>query len=269
MKLKMLNGLPRLTINVIKINNGVKIFREFIFPSRPINFFKYLIFFWTSKFNKNFINSNFEAGVYLSHLRVTKPNDKVLAIGLGSGSTLIAVVKLMDRGFYRCIEASADQIEIANKNIGINNLNINKYEILNAFSGTEVFGSYGESSSNNIDINNYDYDVLEMDCEGSELSILSSLTMRPRNIIVELHPRHFPQEYKDFDAFLNLMVSIGYKYQFAYGHNGDYLEIEYARMYYNSTNFQGNNDSCIEDRSVHFFGACPIVVTFFYDSISN
>jgi hypothetical protein len=143
------------------------------------------------------------------------------------------------------------------------------YEILNAFAGKEVFESYGESSSNNIDINNYDFDVLELDCEGSELSILSSLTKRPRNIIVELHPKHFPQEYKDFDVFLNLMVTKGYKYQFAYGHNGDYLDINYARKYFNSTNVIGNSDSCIEDRSVHFFGVCLIVVTFIYDSITN
>jgi hypothetical protein len=269
MRLKIINGLPRLTINVIKINNGIKIYREFVFPSKLIDFLKYLIFFCSSKLNLNFINSNFEAGVYLSHLRVTRPNDKVLAIGLGSGSILIAVVKLMDCGFYRCIEASENQIEIANKNIGINNININKYEILNAFAGTEVFGSYGESSKNNIDINTYDFDVLEMDCEGSELSILSSLTKRPRNIIVELHPRHFPQEYKDFDVFLNLMETKGYKYQFAYGHNGDYLDIEYARKYYNSTNVRGNNDSCSEERNQHFFGACPIVVTFIQDSISK
>jgi hypothetical protein len=108
-----------------------------------------------------------------------------------------------------------------------------------------------------------------MDCEGSELSILSSLTKRPRNIIVELHPRHFPQKYKDFDVFINLMETKGYKYQFAYGHNGDYLDIEYARKYYNSTNVRGNNDSCSEERNLHFFGACPIVVTFIQDSISK
>jgi hypothetical protein len=272
MKFKMINGLPRLTVSGIVINNGVKIKREFVFPNRPITFLQEVILALRSSFNKHSINGNFEAGVYLSHLRVTRPNDKVLAVGLGSGSTLISVVKLMEHssgGFYRCIEASESQIEIAKENIGLNNLDSNKYKILNAFAGDEVFGSYGESSKNNIDINNFDFDVLEMDCEGSELSILSSLTKRPRNIIVELHPRHFPHEYKDFDVFLNLMETKGYKYQFAYGHNGDYLDIEYARKYYNSTNFRGNNESCIEDRSVHFFGACPIVVTFIYDSITK
>jgi hypothetical protein len=272
MKFKMINGLPRLTVSGNVINNGVKIKREFVFPSRPITFLQEVILALRSSFNKHSINGHFEAGVYLSHLRVTRPNDKVLAVGLGSGSTLIPVVKLLDHslgGFYRCIEASESRIEIAKENIDLNNIDSKMYEILNAFAGKEVFESYGESSNNNIDINNYDYDVLEMDCEGSELSILSSLSKRPRNIIVELHPRHFSQEYKDFDVFVALMETKGYKYQFAYGHNGDYLDIDYARNCYNSTNVLGHSDSCIEDRSVHFFGACPIVVTFIYDSITK
>jgi len=80
----------------IVINNGVKIKEEFVFPSRPITFLQDIIFALRSRFKKYSINGNFEAGVYLSHLRVTKPNDKVLAVGLGNGSTLIPVVKLMN-----------------------------------------------------------------------------------------------------------------------------------------------------------------------------
>jgi hypothetical protein len=200
---------------------------------------------------------------------VTKPNDKVLAIGLGTGSTLIPIVKLMESsgGFYRCIEASENQIMIANENIDLNNIDSSKFEIINAFAGKEVYSSNGESSKKNIDINNFEFDVLEMDCEGSELSILSSLTKRPRNIIVELHPRHFSEEYKDFDVFLALMERKGYKYQFAFGHNGDYLDIKWARKYYNSNQMLLETDRCIEDRNVHFFGACPIVVTFINNSI--
>jgi len=33
-----------------------------------------------------------------------------------------------------------------------------------------------------------DCDVLEMDCEGADTSILSNLNIRPRVIIVEIHP---------------------------------------------------------------------------------
>lgn len=265
MKFKIENRFPRLFLTGTVVNNGVKVYREFSFPSRPIKFIEDIILILRSKFERHSINSNFEAGVYLSHLRVTKPNDRILAIGLGSGTTLIPMVKLMNNlqgGFYRCIEASESQINIAKKNIELNNIDISKFEIVNAFAGSEVYGSYGESSKKNIDINNYDFDVLEMDCEGSELSILQSLTKRPRNIIVELHPRHFDEEHKDFDNFLRLMEKKGYKYQFAYGHNGDYLDIQYARKYYNSTNTLREDHSCIEERNIHFFGACPIVVTF-------
>lgn len=34
-------------------------------------------------------------------------------------------------------------------------------------------------------------DVLEMDCEGSELGILSKMLIRPRVLIIELHPKMY------------------------------------------------------------------------------
>ena len=112
MKIKIINGIPRIVVSGTVINNGVKIQSEFIFPSRPINFLSDLILFLRSKLNYHNVNSNFEAGVYLSHLKVTKPEDRILAVGLGSGSTLIPLIKFMDPsgGFYRCIEASSSQI---------------------------------------------------------------------------------------------------------------------------------------------------------------
>lgn len=265
MKLEVKNKIPRIVLMATEINNGVKIHRDLYFPNRPTNFLLDLIIFLISKFNRYSMNGNFEAGVYLSHLRVTKSDDKVLAVGLGSGSTLIPIVKLMEhsgRGFYRCIEASESQIEKAKKNIELNNIDSSKYEIINAFAGNNSFDTWGMSSAKNIDVNDYEFDVLEMDCEGSELSIIQSLKRTPRNIIVELHPGQFMSEFKEFDAFLNLMEEKGYKYQFAYGHNGDYLDIEDAREYYNSTNTSGNIYNCREDRIKHFFSVCPIVVTF-------
>ena len=171
MKIIIKNGLPRLVVLGTIINNGVKVYREFTLPRRPINLLEDLILILRSRFQRHNINSTFEAGVYLSHLRVTRPEDRILAVGVGSGSTLIPMVKLMEHsgsGFYRCIEASSSQIEIAKKNIELNSIDNSKFEIVNAFAGTEVYGAYGESSKNNIDVNNYDFDVLELDCEGSE-----------------------------------------------------------------------------------------------------
>jgi SAM-dependent methyltransferase len=269
MKFTLRNKIPRLIFMGLVINNGVKIRREFIFPSRPINFLQDLIFIFRSKFNRHSINGNFEAGVYLSHLRVTKPNDKILAVGLGTGSTLISVVKLMDSGlgFYRCIEASETQIEIARKNVELNNIEYSRFEILNAVAG-EIKESWGSESLLNININDYDFDVLELDCEGSELSIIQSLEKTPRNIIVELHPGHFPDEYKEFDVFIDLMKIKNYEYMFAYGHSGDYLDIHSAKNYYNSTKTSGKLYDCDEDRVDHYFVVCPIVVTFIYNPLT-
>lgn len=266
MKIKIINGFPRLLVSTTIINNGVRINKLLYIPNGFIGTFGVFIKILRNK-TKKYQYYNDEAGVYLSHLRVTRPEDSILAIGLGTGSTLIPMVKLMEPyggGFYRCIEASSSQIELAKTNIDLNNIDPYKYEILNAFAGSKVYEAYGEIIDNNINLNDFDFDILELDCEGSELSILTSLTKRPRNIIVELHPKHFDEKYKDFNNLLMLMEEKEYKYLFAYGHGGDYLDIEDAREYYNSTNAQGEKDSCIEDRNRHFFGVCPIVVTFIY-----
>lgn len=118
MKIKIIHGLPRLIVTGVVINNGVKIIKEFILPSRAINSIQDIILILRSKFNRHSTNHNSEAGVYLSHLRVTKPGDKILAVGLGWGYTLIPIVKLLETssgGFYRCVEASESQIKIAEK----------------------------------------------------------------------------------------------------------------------------------------------------------
>jgi hypothetical protein len=265
MKIKIKNGLPRLVFLGTVINNGVKIYREFVLPSKLINSLEDLILIIRSKYEKHTINHNFEAGVFLSHLRVTNPDDRILAVGLGTGSTLIPMVKFMETtggGFYRSIEASESQIEIARKNIELNNIDCSRYEIINAYAGKDSYDIWGIGSNINLDINEYEFDVLEMDCEGSELSIIQSLKRTPRNIIVELHPGHFTSEYKDFDRFLQFMDGKGYVFQFAYGHSGDFLNINSARRYYNSTKTSGNLYDCKEDRTTHFFVVCPIVVTF-------
>lgn len=266
MKIKIIKGIPRLIVAGVVINNWVKVYREFNLPSKPINFFQDLILLLRGKQNIHSLNHNFEAGVYLSHLRVTKPDDKILAVGLGIGATLIPIVKFIgaSKGFYRCIEASDYQIRIALKNIELNNIDDSKFEIINAFAGNNSYDTWGKSSAKNLDINIYEFDILEMDCEGSELSILQSLIKTPRNIIVELHPVHFPLKFKDFDNLLKLLEEKGYEYQFAYGHSGDFLDINAARYSYNSTNTTGNIYACNEDRSKQFFMVCPIVVTFTY-----
>ena len=43
MKVRVMNGIPRLTFITTEINNGVRIFKEINFPSRPITLFNDLL----------------------------------------------------------------------------------------------------------------------------------------------------------------------------------------------------------------------------------
>jgi hypothetical protein len=260
MKLTSKNGFPRLSFEVQVINNGVKIMKEMYFPTRPVILMQDLVTIARSRLNKHAINHNFEAGVYLSHLRVTRKDDCVLAVGLGSGSTLISTCKILDSrlgGSYTCIEASKSQIQIAEINIGLNTFDKSTYNIINGFVGNSVYDSWGNPSRKQIDINDFEFDILEMDCEGSELSILEGLNKIPKYIIVELHPNFFDVKYQDFNALIEFMDSKGFKYYFAYGHNGDQLTYEDAGKFYNI-----NNDLDLERVNNYYFGVTPIVVTF-------
>lgn len=264
MKLKIINSIPRIVIQGHIINNGVKIRRDFILSARPIVFFEQILAIYSGFANKYRYNYNNEGGVFYSHLRVTKPSDKILAIGLGQATTLIAVVKMLDNsGFYRCIESSESQIKIASENINLNEIDRSKYEIINGYAGKEIFGSYGNPSENPININDFDFNILEMDCEGSELSILNSLTKTPDYIIVEVHPYNYPGDFSDFELFIDFMKSKEYRYECSFGHNGDMLNFNDASNYYNLS-INRKHDCMIANNS-HMFRVCPIVVTFARD----
>jgi hypothetical protein len=74
-----------------------------------------------------------------------------------------------------------------------------------------------------------DFDILELDCEGSEIEILQDLTARPRHIIVEMHPM-----YHDIDIvdFLEMMKSKGYILANIYTVNGDVVISEEIQMFF-------------------------------------
>lgn len=255
-------GLPLLSLNIIVINNGIKLNKKITLPDRPSVMINDIILLIRSWRDKHAVNHNDEAGVYISHLRVTQKNDKVLAIGLGNGGTLIPVTQLISPlGIYTCIEPSSSQIEMAKQNILLNNVEESKYQIIHGYAGNEIFDSPGEILTKKNDINLFEFDVLELDCEGCELAILSKLAKKPRNIIVELHPNYFSEEFKQLDDILNLLETKGYEYLFSYGHAGDFLRIEQAKVFYQSDTIK-DKFKLIDNNGNVIFGAHPIVVTF-------
>ena len=230
-KFKVVNKIPRIMFRYKSISTNKQLaYKYFPLPTRPstiLNFLR-IIFFGDPN------NYRDELGILLSHDDIYKEEDIILAVGVGSGISLIHNCK-KDRapGSFIGIDGSKDQIEIAKDNTRLNGVDSTKFKLIEGFVGkpTNLYGSKNQQSSKIIDINQFDFDILELDCEGSEIEILRDLTARPRHIIVEMHPifRNI-----DIYVFLDSMRNKGYDQGKAYTINGESVNSEDVHGYFAS-----------------------------------
>lgn len=215
MKITLVKFIPRITFRYkSKTTNSYKSYKDLVFPARPkimISEIKKIL-----NDSKDVIELD-EMGILLSHDLVTKDTDTICAVGLGGGISLIhnCLKERPDKSFIG-IEASSNQIKKTISNAKLNKINSAKYKLINGYGGTtdsHIYGAENKISKEFIDINKIKFDVLELDCEGAELNILSNLTAKPRHIIVETHPSLVSIDYNEFS---NLMTSKGYFLNFAY-----------------------------------------------------
>jgi hypothetical protein len=228
-KFKVVNKIPRIMLRYKSISTSKQLaYKYFSLPARPstiLNFLRNILFGDPNNFRD-------ELGILLSHDDIYKEEDIILAVGVGSGISLIHNCK-KDRGpgSFIGIDGSKDQIEIAKDNARLNEADFSKFILIEGFVGkpTNVYGSENQKSTNTVDINKLDFDVLELDCEGSEIEILEELTARPRHIIVEMHP-----VYRGIDIvdFLEMMKSKGYILADIYTVNGDVVIFEEIQMFF-------------------------------------
>jgi hypothetical protein len=228
-KFKVVNKIPRIMFRYKSISTNKQLaYKYFYLPTRPATILNFLriIFFGDPN------NYRDELGILLSHDDIYKEEDIILAVGIGSGISLIHNCK-KDRGpeSFIGIDGSKDQIEIAKDNARLNELDFSKFKLIEGFVGnpTNIYGSDNQITTKIIDINHMDFDILELDCEGSEIEILQNLTARPRHIVVEMHPM-----YRDIDIvdFLEMMKSKGYILANIYTVNGDVVISEEIQMFF-------------------------------------
>lgn len=121
--------------------------------------------------------------------------DYVVVIGGGYGVTSIHAAKAVGpEGQVNIFEASREHIEILKRASELNQVS-DRCQINHAIVGPDIsiFGSFGDPAI--IDpVDLPDSDVLELDCEGAELAILSEMEINPKTIIVEIHPHKFDDE---------------------------------------------------------------------------
>lgn len=137
-----------------------------------------------------------------------RPGDHITIIGGGNGVTAVIASKLVGSGGSVLVfEASATQFNICRSVIEINQTP-NNVQLQNATVGkaVAVYHNEGEYSQKLPAEHLEECDILELDCEGSEIEILSKMKIRPREIIVETHGVHGAPT----SSVMNILQEMGY-----------------------------------------------------------
>jgi hypothetical protein len=117
-----------------------------------------------------------------------REGDRITVIGGGFGVTTVVSAQIAGKhGHVKCYEASTREINIIRRTLALNGV-ADRVEVHHTIVGPpirfygSVIGAGGIPAAGIADC-----DVLQMDCEGSEVGILNDLGFRPRVILVETH----------------------------------------------------------------------------------
>jgi hypothetical protein len=117
-----------------------------------------------------------------------RPGDRVVVIGGGEGITAaMAALLTGDKGRVTCFEGDRAGIGAVMRTAAANDV-ADRVSCVYAVVG-ENLGVFGTDVSDKViaPADLPDCDVLEMDCEGSEVGILRGMRIRPRVVVVETH----------------------------------------------------------------------------------
>lgn len=122
--------------------------------------------------------------------RVSRGN-KVVIVGAGIGITAAVSAKIVgETGEVICIDGSTQCLENTRETLALNELSGN-VKLVHAIVGENISVYKSKTEAQVMPASDLqECDVLELDCEGAELKILSEMTLRPKTILVETHGSH-------------------------------------------------------------------------------
>ena len=163
-------------------------------------------------------NPNAQGGMILAHKKLTRPDDTVVIVGGGNGITSVIAANIVGKtGKVIVYEGGVKMVKNISLTLELNGVT-NSVQIYHAIVGSKI-SIYGKTANAKI-ISAKDLpgcDVLELDCEGSEVGILKNMTISPRVIIVEIHPWLFSEKP---DWVTDYLRYLGYRIVFRGGHDG-------------------------------------------------
>ncbi|WP_135824054.1 methyltransferase [Halorussus ruber] len=137
---------------------------------------------------RNKLRQNYESGLISSIEQYVEKGDDIVVVGGGWGVTAAkAAERVGEEGTVTVYEGSADAITYAEETVELNGV-ADQVEIEHSIVGPakNIRGNHGDPDHAAVS-DLPPCDVLELDCEGSEIAILDDLTVRPRVIMVETH----------------------------------------------------------------------------------
>ncbi|XGI82741.1 FkbM family methyltransferase [Halorutilales archaeon Cl-col2-1] len=131
---------------------------------------------------------NYESGIVQSIKNHSKNGDEVIIVGGGWGVTAtVAAKNVGEDGDVMVYEGSASEIEKINDTTKLNNVE-DSVAVKHAIVGPLVSLRGSANGAEKVAPQELpNCDILELDCEGSEIDILENMTITPRVIIVESH----------------------------------------------------------------------------------
>jgi len=225
LKKNILNFLPKATIKRIVDHNGVKVLIE-----KKINIYSAV------KKGKRSIEDNpvKQGGLILAHKKFTKEGDTVVIVGGGNGITTVIASKIAGAtGKVIVYEGGTKRVNKIKQTLDLNKIT-NFTQINHAIVGSEiaVFGK----TSNAVIIPAESLpqcDVLELDCEGAEIGILRNMIIKPRVILVEIHPWLFSESP---DWVTDYLGRLAYEIVLRIGHDGIELnQQDFKELLYRSS----------------------------------
>lgn len=173
-------------------------------PLRHYKIYSGVTVITTSRLPRVTVNPSYKIGSVGPLRKFVKAGDKMISVGGGYGVT--AVVGAFQGAAVTVYEGGSDYADFVRKTALINGV-ADSIKVIEGIvsESREVYGTPSSAKFSPGELPTCD--VLELDCEGAEYAIISEMKVRPRVIVVEVHPQYNVIE----DDILHALTDAGYE----------------------------------------------------------
>lgn len=198
-----------------------------------------------------------EDGVVSAHTRHTREGDSIVIVGGGNGVTAVRAAKIVgEDGEVLVFEGGEGNLKKIREVFNINGVN-DYCNVNHAVVGRNIDVWGDATGADEIRPSQLpSCNVLELDCEGSEVEVLEELEIEPRVLIMELHPFKFLD---DADYLFELLESKGYEVTSRYGHDGvEITKNEFEMLYRKS--IEDGEETPKSERRIKSGARWPVII---------